>query len=164
MVERSHEYIRSYLSPDKSDWDEWLKYFTYCYNITPSSVHGYAPFELVFGKTPTPFTFAQEKTDPVYNFDAYEKELKFKLQEAHKRALKLVENAKLNAKRNYDKNSTGDPIQLNDIVYLRDETSHKLENVYKGPYQVIEVDNRGNCKITRNSKTQTVHKNRLKLG
>lgn len=168
MVERSHrtfnEYIRSYISPDKSDWDEWLTYFVYCYNTTPSSVHGYAPFELVFGKTPQPYSFMNERTSPIYNFEAYDKELKFRLQEAHKRALKLVDHAKLKSKELYDRNCSGQSIQLNDKVYLYHDASHKLDSVFKGPYQVIEADNRGNCKITNGSKTLTVHKNRLKLG
>lgn len=37
-VERSHrtfnEYVRSYISVDKTDWDNWIEYFTFCYNTT----------------------------------------------------------------------------------------------------------------------------------
>jgi len=38
-IERSHrtfnEYIRSYISADKTDWDVWIQYFVYCFNTTP---------------------------------------------------------------------------------------------------------------------------------
>lgn len=69
-VERSHrtfnEYVRSYLSNNKTDWDVWLSYFTYCFNTTPSTVHNYCPFELVFGKNQTNFEFLlNNRVDPV---------------------------------------------------------------------------------------------------
>lgn len=59
-VERSHrtfnEYLRSYINEYKTDWDDWLVYFTYCYNTTPSmAISGYSPYQLVFGKTLTDF-------------------------------------------------------------------------------------------------------------
>lgn len=66
-VERSHrtfnEYIRSYLATSKTDWDVWLSYFTYCFNTTPSTVHGYCPFELVFGKKPNKFRISFTKSN-----------------------------------------------------------------------------------------------------
>lgn len=168
MVERSHrtfnEYLRSYLSPNRSDWDTYLKYFAYCYNVTPSTTHGYAPFELVFGKIPEPFDFTSNNpTDPVYNFEAYDKELKFRLQEAHKRAFHFVEKAKAISKSNFDKTAKPQLIKVNDRVYLKDEAAHKLSSIYKGPYQVLELDDTGNCKLQIGNKSITVHKNRLKI-
>ena len=49
------------------------------------------------------------------------------------------------------------------MVYLKDETNHKLDSIFKGPYKVIETDHFGNCKIDTKSKSIVVHKNRLKL-
>ena len=168
MVERSHktfnEYMRAYLNPERSDWDEWLKFFTYCYNTTPSSVHNYAPFELVYGKSPTPLEFLSTgKTDPVYNFESYKNELRFRLQEAQKRASSLIDKAKLISKFYYDKNSKTQTIKLNDKVFLKDDAGHKLSSIFKGPYQVVELYENGNCKISCGNKTTVVHKNRLKL-
>ena len=55
-VERSHrtfnEYVRFYISVEKDDWDEWLRYFTYSFNTPPLTIHNYWPFELVFSKIP----------------------------------------------------------------------------------------------------------------
>ena len=55
-IEISHrtfnEYVRSYISVEKDDWDERLRYFTYYFNTTPSTVHKYCPFELGFSKAP----------------------------------------------------------------------------------------------------------------
>jgi len=167
MIERNHrtlnEYLRSYVASDKSDWDQWLKFYTYCYNTTPSSVHGYAPFELVFGKSPTVFEFLKNnKVDPVYNIEAYDKELKFRLQEAQKRAFEFIEKAKHLSKKYYDRDSNAQNIKINDKIFLKDEASHKLDSVYKGPYKVLDVDNLGNCKIKIGTKEKIVHKNRIK--
>jgi len=167
-VERNHrtfnEYLRSYINSDKTDWDEWLKYFVYCYNTTPSSVHGYSPFELVFGKTAPVFEFlTTNKVDPLYNFEAFEKELKFRLQIAQKKAAEFIKEAKFNSKNSYDKTTNSQIIQINDMVYIRDESRHKLDSIYVGPYKVLEVDNMGNCKLDLKNKHSVIHKNRLKL-
>ena len=166
-IERSHktlnEYLRAYLCVDKTDWDYWIKYFTYCYNTTPTSTHGYTPFELVYGKIPPSYDFLTTNTvDPLYNYEAYDKELKFRLQTSQKRAAEMLEKAKKAAKIRYDLKSNPQSIQVNDMVYLRDESSHKLDSIYKGPYQVLEVSDNGNCTIKTNKNNQTVHKNRLK--
>lgn len=53
--ERNHrvlnEYVRMYINEAHMDWDEWIKYYSFCYNTTPSSYHNYTPFELVYGKS-----------------------------------------------------------------------------------------------------------------
>ena len=91
-VERSHrtfnEYVRSYISVEKNDWDEWIHYFTYCFNTTPSVVHGYCPYELVFGKIPQGLhTFNTiDRVEPLYNVEDYSKEIKYKLEIAYTRA------------------------------------------------------------------------------
>lgn len=48
------------------------------------------------------------------------------------------------------------------MVYLKDEARHKLDPIFKGPCEVIDLDNFGNCKISIRNKTTFVHKNRLK--
>ena len=76
-IERSHrtfnEYVRSYISVDKTDWDIWIQYFTYCFNTTPSVVHEYCPYELVFGRLPRKFIDFNriDRIDPIYNMDDY---------------------------------------------------------------------------------------------
>ena len=66
-IERSHrtfnEYVRSYISVEKNYWNKRLRYFTYCFNITPSTVHKYFPFELGFRK--------QQTVSKIYNVGDY---------------------------------------------------------------------------------------------
>jgi len=62
-----------YISVDKTDWDIWIQYFTYCFNTTPSVVPEYGPYELVFGRLPRQFTDFNriDRIDPIYNMDDY---------------------------------------------------------------------------------------------
>ena len=50
-IERSHrtfnEYVRSYISVEKDDWDEWFRYFTYCFNTTLSIIIAFLNWFLV---------------------------------------------------------------------------------------------------------------------
>ena len=86
-VDRSHrtfnEYVPPHISVEKDDWDEWLRYFTYCFNTTPSTVHNYCPFELVSSKVPNSFKDFNEvdAITPLYNVDDYAKEAKLHLRE-----------------------------------------------------------------------------------
>lgn len=100
-IERSHrtfnEYVRSYVNESKTDWDDWLGYFTYCYNTTPSTaIQNYCPFQLIFGKIPSNYEFLNSKyLEPIYNLDSYYREVKYRLHSASLRAQKYLENSKL---------------------------------------------------------------------
>lgn len=108
-IERSHRVFNEYLwayTQSSANWDEHLKYFTYCYNNTPhSSYHGkYTPFELVFGKKrEKPHVLNSNRIDPIYNIDDYSLDLKYKLQQANKMASELIEHSKSKAKNVFDK-------------------------------------------------------------
>jgi len=96
-VERSHrtlnEFIGTYISTDKTDWDVWLKYFIYCFNTTPSMALDYCPYELVFGRIsnlPNHFN-SVDRIEPLYNIDDYAKESKLRLEQAFKKARFMLE-------------------------------------------------------------------------
>lgn len=165
-IERSHrtfnEYLRSYIDINRTDWDEWLKYFTYCFNTTPSTTHEYCPFQLVFGKIPSNFDFlSPTKIDPVYNFESYLSELKFRLQTSNLRAQRILEKHKQNRKEIHDKSCLPLDIKIDDLVLLENTPRHKHESVYKGPFKVIDV-NIPNCTLLINNKRIIVHKDRLR--
>jgi len=169
-IERSHrtfnEYIRSYISVDKTDWDVWLQYFVFCFNTTPSMAYNYCPYVLVLGKTnylPKQFN-SIENIEPIYNIDDYAKESKYRLEVAYKRARIMIEKNKANNKIVYDQKIKNIDISVGDQVLLRNETGHKLDYQYTGPYKVTEIGERSNIIITNNkNKKQTVHKDRLKM-
>lgn len=166
-IERSHrtfnEYIRSYLSDSKMDWDEWLLYFTYCFNTTPSTVHGYCPFELVFGKSPNIFDFLKSgNIDPLYNVESYDKEIKYRLQTSCLRARNKIIKTKEKQKITYDNKSKPIRIEVNDLVLLRNEAAHKLEPLYEGPYKVKSISQPNCTIINEKNKEYVVHSDRLK--
>ena len=168
-IERSHrtfnEYIRSYVSLERTDWDEWLKYFTYCFNTTPSTIHGYCPYELVSGKIPNIIdSIGFNTVDPLYNVDSYEKEVKYRLQMARQRATKMITQSKFSNKLQYDKTANPLHVQIGDLVLVENNGGHKLEQLFKGPYSVENIDSNGNCSLSLSDRRNIeVHKNRLKL-
>lgn len=165
-IERSHrtmnEYFRAYLNENNTNWDEYLKYFTYCYNTTKhtSLQLKYSPYELIFGRVPTlPHELVGSRVEPLYNTDSYAQEVKYKLQITHQLASKLLLNAKLANKKIYDKNINPTELQINDKIFVKDETAHKLKPIYKGPYVIQEIDNTNVTYCNENGKLRTIHKN-----
>lgn len=169
-VERNHrtlnEYLRSYLDKNLSNWDEFLRKFTYCYNITPNSSLGlrYTPYELVFGKKPVILNiFKGNKIDPLYNIDNYAKELKYRLQIANSIASELVQLSKHRSKQIYDKKINTINLAIGDDVIITNEDRHKLENLFLGPYKVTRLlDKNIEIRNQINNKLSIVHKNRVR--
>lgn len=164
-VERNHrifnEYLRSYLSSD-SDWEEWLRFFAYCYNTTPHASFNcvYTPFELVHGRKGEFPQYTQTGTvDPLYNLENYAKEAKFRMQTTARTAREMLIDNKIKNKQYYDRKINPMTIAVGDKVLVRNEAGHKHDAVYKGPFQVVEV-NESNLVIEMpNNKRKTIHKN-----
>jgi len=135
------------------------------FNTTPSMAHNYCPYELVFGKTnklAKQFN-SIENIEPIYNIYDYAKESKYRLEVAYKRARIMIEKNKENNKIVYDQKIKNIDISVGDQVLLRNETGHKLDYQYTGPYKVTEIGERNNIIITNNkNKKQTVYRDRLK--
>jgi len=90
------------------------------------------------------------------------KETKFRLEQAFKRARLILESNKIKQKCYYDKNCLDFDLKIGDQVLLKNETGHKLEYKYTGPYTVIGIGDNDNIRISNiNKKEQKVHKDRL---
>lgn len=90
--------------------------------------------------------------------------MRYRLEIAFKRARLMLERAKLKQKQFYDRQSREIQLQIGDLVLLKNEVGHKLENRYLGPFTVVELRNNSNVTIEDNKKkkAQTVHRDRLK--
>lgn len=167
-IERSHrtfnEYIRSYINDKQNDWDEYLNFFTYCFNTTPSTaIGGYCPFQLIFAKLPEKYDFLNTETiDPIYNIDAYEKEIKYRLQFANQRAQQLVTKGKQLRKLKYDQKSKPQIVNPTDLVLVDKNPRHKLEPLYKGPFNVKSIEEPNVTLIDEKGKEFIVHKDKIK--
>lgn len=168
-IERNHsffnQYIRAYVS-QVSDWDEYLKYFTFCYNCTTSSSFEdrFTPFELVFCRKPNLPYDLLNRVDPLYNIDNFVLEAKFRLQTAHGIAKTLLNKLKMRNKQVYDRQIRDLELSIGDKVYLVNEPYHKLKPVHSGPY-IIKNINEQNVEIfdTNTNKSKIVHANRLRM-
>lgn len=129
-------------------------------------VHGYCPYELVFGKIPQGLhTFNTiDRVEPLYNVEDYSKEIKYKLEIAYTRAKTLMNRYKERQKIYYDRNSKNIEVKIGDKILLKNETGHKLDGKYTGPYKVISLKDNGNIEISvKGNKNQIVHKDRIKI-
>lgn len=168
-AERNHrvfnEYVRSYVT-NMNEWDEYIKFFAFCYNTTHHSSfnHKLTPFELVFGRQLNSFEHLFiGGVEPVYNIDDYSKELKFKLQIANQQAKVFLDKSKLLNKKYYDKTQNKIELKIGDKVLIKKEPRDKYQSIYSGPFEVIEIIDSNIKILDNNKKIQKIHKNRVKL-
>lgn len=165
-VERNHrefdKYIRQFLEQNLGDWENYIAYFTFCYNIEKhgSNNYNYSPYELVFSRNVNlPSNITSNQIQPLYNFDNYVKEAKYRLQNAHMAARNFIEKLKIKNKTFYDKTANPLEIDIGDIVYLRQEPYNKLGTLNKK--FIVKSIEHPNVIIFDGSKETIVHKNRL---
>ena len=169
VIERSHRtlnnYLRCYINDNQNNWDIFVKYFAFCYNITPhdSFNQKFTPFELMFGrKVNFPESLGDDYIKPVYNFDNYAKIIENRFQLIHKIAKELLEESKFKSKMQYDKYVKPLDFKINDLVLLKKEIRNKLDPPFEGPFLVTEITGLNvSIKDISTSKEQIVHKNRL---
>lgn len=175
-LERSHrtlaEYLRNFTNGDTSEWDMWLPYAMFSYNSTPHTSTNYMPFELLFGYKPNIPTSLQTNKEVMYNFDDYVNELKHRLQASYTVAKKNILKQKEKSKNLYDRNSNEVSFNVGELVLLKKESRSKLDSIWSGPHEIIEILSPTNSKILvkqqlSNNKIKTIqkviHNNRLKL-
>jgi hypothetical protein len=167
-LERSHKvlgaYLRSYLNNHKLDWDLWLPYYTFAYNTKVHEATNYTPFELVFGRLcRLPLNLGPENqfVDPIYNIDEYYLELKNKLQITGLDAREFLQKAKESRARKANSKLAIRIFQPGEKILLKNEQRNKLEEVYSGPYHVVQ-DRNPNVLIKIKNKEILVHKDRIR--
>lgn len=165
-VERNHsefnKYIRQYINENLGDWDEYIEYLTFCYNIEKhgSNNYNYSPYELVFARSVNlPQEILSQNVTPLYNPDDFVKEAKFKLQNAHRAAIKFIDKLKLRNKKYYDKTARPIHLEVGENIYLQVEPYDKL-NTLRKKYRVVDIKH-PNVTISDGVNTLIVHKNRL---
>lgn len=129
---------------DRTDWENYIKYYTFCYNISPHAAFNdkYSPFEVIFSKNVNlPLALKSNTVDPIYNIDSYAREVKYRMQTVNKKVQELLKKNKTLQKTTYDKKAKPIDLKLQDKVLLVDYTSHKLKPIYKGPYTITKIDN-----------------------
>lgn len=170
-LERSHQtliqYLRHFINENQTDWDNWLPMATFAFNTTIHSSTKYTPYELVFGYLPRLPTSITQPPEFHYTYDDYIQDLKMKLNKSYEIAKQNIHESKETNKRYYDKNASHEDYQIGDLVYLLNETSKpstskKLNPLYTGPYEIIEINSPVNLTLKIKRRNFKVHKNRIK--
>lgn len=134
----------------------------YLFGMNVHNVPGqYTPYEPIFGKKSVLRSNILNNFDPIYNFESYINELKFRLRIAWKDAKDNLVESKIKRKAIADKKSCNITYKFNDKVLLKKETGNKLEPLFEGPYKVIS-DKAPNIELKMNNKIVLVQKNRVK--
>lgn len=165
-LENSHKGLNAYLRIQTDNqpysWSSWLPYWAFSYNNSVHSETCYTPYELVFGRRCVlPSNLENNVVDPIYNFNDYSKELKYRLQKANLDARNNLVLSKHKRKEKYDKNVNEIIYKNKDLILVKNEVGNKMSPVYNGPYSVIKDDS-PNVIINVKGKHVTVHKNRTK--
>ena len=157
-------------------WDKYLEKITFAHNITPHSVTGYSPYELIHGRLPVaPFDTLMPPTeeDSSVSHGAYMDKINRRnitaWQIAHENmADKQTESTNLVAAENMTiKNyKAGDSIMLW-VPSIPKQKSKKLTCKWHGPYKVTEVNKGKQVTITMpdghgGMKDRSVHQARVK--
>ena len=132
-------------SEDKQKWPEWVSTLTHAYNCIPTTVTGYSPYFLMFGRHPRlPIDLEYGVTQPeltstsVHN---YAKKLKTRLQWAYDRALHNNWKESRRQKKYYDCKFRCMKLAPDDIVIVRIKAfglDHKIADKWKEtPYRVL---------------------------
>lgn len=168
-LENSHKslgnYLRSFTDNDSQNWDLWLPYFTYAYNSTVHFATGYAPFELVLGENNClPDAGLTRSSDVSYDLDDYAQELKSRLKIALDDAKQHQIEEKTKRKIKYDNkfDTKMKNIQIGDYILLKNHSGSKLEGIFKGPYEVVGVEE-NNVSIKIKNKIKKYNINDIKI-
>lgn len=168
IVERYHrsmsQFLRAFVQEHPENWDEFIPFAVHCYNNTPHTTTGYAPQELLFGfAAEIPVNLTRNPT-PIYNYDSYISELRFRLQHSYKRARENLTRRSLENKKYYDKKVNDAKFELGDLVnHLKEKRDHKFDRPYDGPWRVTKKLSPVSVEITNESGvTKRAHVDSLK--
>lgn len=166
-IENTHKHLGAYLRvhcqnhPDS--WSSWIQYWCFAYNNTVHTHTKYTPFELVFGKSCKLPSNLLNRVDPIYTFENYPLELKYRLQRAWNDASNNLLTSKIKRKEKLDQSRKDMNFKIGDSVLVRnDAAGNKNDELFKGPFAVLE-DKGPNIVIKIGNKTSEIHKNRVKL-
>jgi hypothetical protein len=166
QIERFHRTLATYLriyAENRDSWDEWITFALFVYNTTKHSSTGYTPHFLVYGFDVQIPSNLKQNPAPIYNYDDYTSILKHKLKTAHEIARKNIINSKQANKQIYDKRENPINFQIGEnILVINENKEHKFDELYRGPYEILDIPTEENCLIKIGRKTKLLHKNKLK--
>ncbi len=117
--------LRTLEDKDKEDWKESFTKVVHAYNCTKSEATGYAPYYLIFGRSPRlpiDLLFGLGRDESRDTYDDYVSHWKKRMQEAYQIAAKTAVKAAARGKVFYDRKVQGRDLHPGDRVLLRNLT------------------------------------------
>ena len=168
-LERSHkvlvEYLRCFSNKLQDDWDQWIPFACFTYNTSPHTVTKFTPYELLFGRIAKIPGMLQQKPQPLYNYENLVHEFRQKFQVAWQQAKERLQVNKVKQCEKVNKTRNCKQYEVGDLVLVYNEQRNKLDPLWKGPYEVKEI-NGTNVTLTKigttGKKQVKTHVNRTK--
>lgn len=166
-LERCHKtlksMLRAYINKNKTDWPKFLPYAVFVMNTTINRSTSYSAHELLYSYKIEVPTNLKRKPEPVYSYDDYVAELRFKMQTAHEIAREQQIFSKEQNKQYFDPPTQNVQYKVGDkIVILNNNQKKKLHNLFKGPYTISKIISETNVQYTRGNTEVIIHKNQIK--
>jgi hypothetical protein len=158
------EYLWCFCNPKNNNWNKFLQFACFVYNTTPHTMTRYTPYEIPFGRKANIPGHLQQTPVPMYNYDDLVYDVKRKLQECHEIARANLRQTKQHRVAQQLSKVNVPKLHNGDKVLLKNEKAGKLNPLWSGPYDVLEVDPNGSnvtIKISKKKRVKT-HVNRLK--
>ena len=152
------------------DWDRYINPLLFAYRDTPQSTTGFAPFELLYGRSVRgPMTILSElwtgesEEGETKNTYQYVIDLQNRLETTCQLARQQIQKSKEKYSAQYNKKAKAREYDEGDEVLLLLPTDrNKLLMHWKGPFKIVKKNNRMNYQIDLGSRKQTFHINMLK--
>ncbi|KAI4887200.1 hypothetical protein NFI96_004156, partial [Prochilodus magdalenae] len=166
--------LRTLEDKEKDDWKESLAKVVHAYNCTKSEATGYAPYYLIFGRSPRlpiDLLFKLREDEAHMDYDDYVSCWKQRMQEAYTVASETATKEAARGKAYYDRRVKGRDLQPGDRVLLRNLTPRggpaKIQSYWEN--QIYKVMGRKTddspvyriCPETGNGREKVVHRNLL---
>ncbi len=174
LVERFNGTLKAMLkkmcAEKPKDWDRYLPALLFAYREVPQESLGFAPFELLYGRTVRgPMNilkeiWTKEGTEPAVKLTyQYVLELQERLEKTCEVAREELSKAQGKQKKYYDVKSRDRKFKVGDKVLLLLPTDgNKLLMQWKGPFQITECRNDNNYRVQMEGRVKMFHANMLK--
>ena len=170
LVERSNRelktYLRQFVGGKARTWDNLLPFFTFQYNTSVNSSTGYTPFELLYGRTARiPTSIYKRNGVDNLTYETYTQEMKKIFFDLHANAKANLKDSKEKRKQVYDRKANEWQPMYGDLVLVKSVptgSGQKLQNMWRGPYEVVEFPSEMTTVIKNGNRLEKVHNNRLK--
>jgi hypothetical protein len=175
LVERFNGTLKAMLkrmcAEKPKDWDRYLPALLFAYRETPQESLGFAPFELIYGRTvrgPMAILkdlWTKQETEPDVKLTyQYVLDLQERLQDTCEMAKQELMKAQHKQKKHFDVKARVRVYKPGERVLLLLPTDeNKLLLQWKGPFEILERVNGHNYRIQLPGRSRLFHANMLKL-